>query len=79
MAGAGPGRRPAEWWITIRVWMSPLDDQAEILVEMGELTKSELKRLMTWWRMDYETNRPRRWPPPQRLQIIQQDKNDPPT
>ena len=52
---AKPGRRPQEWWLYDQDMDVPeRGHEAEILLEMGELTESELEGLMHWWRMDYD-------------------------
>jgi hypothetical protein len=54
MRSAGPGRRPPEWWQYERHMEAPaLDDQAAVLLAMGELAEHELKTLMGWWRDAY--------------------------
>jgi hypothetical protein len=55
MRSAGPGRRPVEWWLFEQHMDAPaLDDQAAVLLAMGELAEHELKTLMVWWRDAYE-------------------------
>jgi len=51
---AGEGRRPPEWWIYEKDQEPPEEREAAMLLEMGELGKSELARLMKHWREKWE-------------------------
>ena len=49
-----PGHRPTEWWIYERNSSRPFEREAHALYEMGELTESELKSLMPYWREKFD-------------------------
>jgi len=51
---AGEGRRQPEWWIYEKDQEPPEEREAAMLLEMGELGKSELARLMKHWREKWE-------------------------
>ena len=56
MASTRAGSRPEEWWAYEKQMPQPRDlgDERITLIEMAELTETELAELMPEWREEYE-------------------------